>query len=190
MSINRLDSAVIFAGGKSSRMGEDKSLLPFNGYSTLAEYQYNRLSKIFNRVYISAKSDKFNFQSNIIEDIYSISSPLVAIVSIFETLDIDEIFVLSVDAPFVDREVIKHIYNTALPSKDAVVALSPNGAEPLCAIYKKETLPSAKKLLEKDSHKLKILLNTINTQYVEFTSKDKFKNLNYPQEYREALLLD
>ncbi len=26
---------VIFAGGKSSRMGKDKALLPFGGYSTL-----------------------------------------------------------------------------------------------------------------------------------------------------------
>ncbi|MDP1784432.1 MAG: NTP transferase domain-containing protein, partial [Sulfuricurvum sp.] len=36
---------ILFAGGKSSRMGSDKSLLPFGGYPTLAQYQYERLSK-------------------------------------------------------------------------------------------------------------------------------------------------
>jgi len=57
----KFDTAIIFAGGKSSRMGRDKALLPFGGYDTLTEYQYRRLSKIFNRVYISTKNDKFNF---------------------------------------------------------------------------------------------------------------------------------
>ena len=46
---------VILAGGKSSRMGEDKSLLPFPPYKTLTHYQYQRLNKIFKNVYISSK---------------------------------------------------------------------------------------------------------------------------------------
>jgi len=41
----KFDTAIIFAGGKSSRMGRDKALLPFGGYDTLTEYQYRRLSQ-------------------------------------------------------------------------------------------------------------------------------------------------
>jgi len=54
---------VIFAGGKSSRMGEDKSLLPFSSFKTLTEFQLSRLSKIFKNVYISTKEkNKFEFK--------------------------------------------------------------------------------------------------------------------------------
>ena len=60
---------VIFAGGKSSRMGRDKSLLPFGGFETLTQYQYERLKKIFANVYISCKNrSKFDFDANFIED--------------------------------------------------------------------------------------------------------------------------
>jgi len=60
---------VIFAGGKSSRMGENKALLPFAGFETLTEYQYTRLSKIFSSVYISCKDKSiFSFDANFIED--------------------------------------------------------------------------------------------------------------------------
>ena len=59
-------TAVILAGGKSSRMKQDKALLPFGDTNSLAEFQYRRLSKIFSKVYISSKNNKFDFDVNII----------------------------------------------------------------------------------------------------------------------------
>ncbi len=184
-SKKKFNTAVIFAGGKSSRMGEDKALLPFNGYTSLAEYQYNRLSKIFNMVYISAKSNKFNFDVNIIKDCYNISSPLIALISIFETIDIDEIFVLSVDAPFVDKTIIEKLYSSSLPSKDIIVSVSKNGIEPLCAIYRKTILQTAKKFLRDNNHRLSTLISSLDSQFIEFNSKEHFINLNTPQDYNE-----
>jgi molybdopterin-guanine dinucleotide biosynthesis protein A len=178
---------VIFAGGKSSRMGNDKSLLPFGEFSSLAQYQYHKLSSIFDKVYISAKSNKFNFDVTIIEDCYIDSSPLVGLVSIFETIDIDEVFILSVDAPFVDFTIIEKLYSDALPSKDVTIALSPNGVEPLCGIYRRTILPKAKEFLDKNNHRLQALLKEVDTQKVVFFKKDAFINLNYLDEYQKAI---
>lgn len=186
-TLNRI--AVIFAGGKSSRMGEDKALLSFGGFNSLAEYQYVRLSKIFDRVYISAKSNKFDFDVEVIEDCYEESSPLVGIVSVFESLDIAEIFVLSVDAPFVDRATIEKIYGDALLSKDIIVASSPNGVEPLCGIYRRTILPKAKESLKQGNHRLQSLLGSVETQIVEFNREEIFMNLNYPKEYQIAITI-
>lgn len=187
MNSEKLKVCVIFAGGKSSRMGMDKSLLPFGEFSSLAEYQYNRLSKLFNIVYISAKSNKFNFDVTIIEDCYIDSSPLVGLVSIFETIDIDEVFILSVDAPFVDCTIIRKLYTHALSSKDVTIALSPNGVEPLCGIYRRTILPKAKEFLDKNNHRLQALLKEVDTQKVVFFQKDAFVNLNYLDEYQKAI---
>lgn len=101
--------AIIFAGGKSSRMGEDKSQLSFGAYASLSEYQYRRLGRLFDAVYLSAKSDKFDFRCKIIIDNYEIHSPLAALISVFEQLDASEVFILSVDAPFVDKSEIEQI---------------------------------------------------------------------------------
>jgi len=177
--------AVIFAGGKSSRMGEDKSLMPFGEYNSIAEYQYNKLSKIFDKVYISTKEDKFNFQANLIYDKYSESSPLVGLVSIFETIKEDKCFVLSVDAPFIDEVIINILMKES--KNITTIAESPNGIEPLCGVYYRSILPLAKILLKDNNHRLTYILREANARKIYFNNKNAFKNLNFIEDYKEAL---
>jgi len=179
--------AVIFAGGKSSRMGKDKSLLPFGQYNSLAEFQQQKLSTLFEKVYISAKEDKFDFECIVIEDNYTENSPLVGMISIFETLDVEEVFILSVDAPFVNKETIEKLLEHNENILDVIVAQSPGGLQPLCGLYKKSILPLAYVQLEKGNHRLRDLLNLANTLFVKFDTDTPFINLNHPEEYQKAL---
>lgn len=179
-------TAVILAGGKSSRMQRDKALLPFGGYASLAEFQYNRLSKLFSKVYISSKFNKFDFEVDIIEDRYESSSPLVALISIFERVkELDEVFILSVDAPFINESVINKLYRNNR-SVDVVVAESNNGLEPLCAIYHRRCLVEAKRALEANRHRLQSLFEKLNVKKVKIEDESAFMNLNYPSEYETA----
>jgi len=179
--------AIIFAGGRSSRMGHDKALLPFAGYNTLTQYQHKKLQSLFEKVYISAKKNKFDFPSILITDKYEISSPLIALISVFETLQVNEVFILSVDAPFVDTKVIKRLLEENEDGVDAVIAQSPNGIQPLCGIYKRSLLPSAREHLAENSHRLRYLLQKANSKFVVFEENNPFTNLNHPHEYEEAL---
>lgn len=178
--------AVIIAGGKSSRMQRDKALLPFGGVGSLCEFQYVKLQKLFDQVYVSAKENKFDFEVDVIKDIHEESSPLVALVSIFETLTIEACFVLSVDAPFVDEKVIEQLYQSA-GDEDVTIALSDNGLEPLCAIYRRSFLEEAKKALALGQHRLHALFETLKLKEVKIEERDAFANLNYPEEYQRAL---
>lgn len=180
---------VIMAGGKSSRMQRDKALLPFADARSLAEYQYTRLSSFFENVYISAKSNKFDFSVRVIADCYKDSSPLVGLVSVFETLEVDEVFVLSVDAPFVDREMIQTLYAQAKDESSVIVALSKNGVEPLCGIYRRSVLQKAQIFLREGNHRLQALLQSVETQTVEISNTEGLMNLNHPFEYEEAMRL-
>jgi len=178
--------AVIIAGGKSSRMQRDKALLPFGVYNSLCEFQYRKLEKLFSKVYVSSKTHKFDFNVEIIEDTQAQSSPLVALVSIFDTLEIDECFVVSVDAPFVDKETIEKLYlNTT--NEDITVAVSNKGIEPLCAIYRKSFLVKAKKALGEGQHRLQSLFKVLDVNKVWIEDEKVFENLNYPEEYENAL---
>ena len=179
--------AVVFAGGKSSRMGQDKALLPFGGYASLAQYQYERLKEIFESVYLSAKEEKFGFNAPLIADRYEVSSPLAGILSVFETLDADEVFILSVDAPFVNEKVIGKLLEENRADADAVIAQSPDGLQPLCGIYKRSLLPLARQHLEMNSHRLTHLLKETNSRFVRFDEDAPFANLNHPHEYEKAL---
>ncbi|MEJ2527806.1 MAG: NTP transferase domain-containing protein [Sulfurovaceae bacterium] len=166
-----IKDAIILAGGKSSRMGKDKALLPFRGFASMSEFQYRKLEKLFSNVYICAKEEKFDFNAAIIRDIYPIHSPLAGLISIFETLDVDSV-----------------IKNQAQKSSDydALIALSPSGLEPLCGVYRRSILPLAKELFSKDIHKLNHLLKLSKMKEIAFEEQDKFLNLNTPQDYEMA----
>ena len=185
--MTKIKNAVIFAGGKSSRMGEDKSLLPFGGYPSLAQYQHARLSELFDNVYISAKEEKFDFECKVIKDLLKETSPLIGLISIFETLEADEVFILSVDAPFVDEKIIETLSEHDQTMLDVVVAQSPSGIQPLCGIYKRSILPLAYAQLKKGNHRLGDLLDLARTCFVRFEKDIPFANLNHPSEYQEAI---
>ncbi len=177
---------VIFAGGKSSRMGKDKSLLPFEN-SSLVKFQYERLKEIFSEVCISTKIDKFDFKAHMIFDKSDIFAPTVAFKAIFEKFD--NFFAISVDTPFVDEEVIKKLINVYKNNKtvDAVIAKT-KFPHPLIGIYQKSILPTIERELEKENYKLVYILKNSNTIFVKFEEEEKFFNINYPDDYKNALL--
>ena len=179
-------TAIIIAGGKSSRMQRDKALLPFGKFNSLAEFQCVRLEEMFENVYLSAKGNKFDFDIRLIVDKYEDASPLVALVSVFKSLTLDEVFVLSVDAPFVGREVIEKLYEASTAHADIIVAKSSRGLEPLCAIYRRSFLEKAEEALSQNRHRLQTLFDQLNVIEVSIEEDEMFLNLNYPEEYADA----
>jgi len=181
-------NAVIFAGGKSARMGKDKALLPFGESNSLSHFQFEKLNTLFNTVYISAKSDKFDFEVDLIKDRYPEDSPLVGLLSIFESAEVENVFILAVDSPFVNKAVISKLMAQENDAYDAVIAKSPSGLQPLCGLYKKSIVPFVSKQYAKGDHKLTTLLSLANTLVVDFEEDALFANLNHPKEYQAALV--
>ena len=183
---------VIFAGGKSSRMGEDKAFLPFGDFDTLIEFQLSRLSKIFKSVYISCKDkNKFDFSANFIEDIKtdSIFAPTAGFVTIFDTLSCESFFALSVDSPFISEKEINKLIKNDSKDVDATIATLYNKTQPMCGIYHRSLEDKFKNMLKNDNHKLGLLLKNSNTIFVDFKDEKAFLNLNHPHEYEKALQL-
>jgi len=183
---------VLFAGGKSSRMGEDKAHLPFAGSSTLAQYQYERLEKIFTRVYISAKdADRFKgFDANVIEDIMAkeVYAPTAGFVNTFNTLQsADAVFVLSVDTPFVTETIIGKLVNAPRDGYDAIIVRTPGGIHPLCGIYMRSLEEPMLQMIQDNDHKLGKLLSRSKVCYIDIEDEDALINMNTPQEYEKAL---
>jgi molybdopterin-guanine dinucleotide biosynthesis protein A len=183
-------TCILFAGGKSSRMGQDKALLPFGIYNTLAQYQYERLKKLFAHVYISAKSaNKFDFDAAVIEDTQTedVYAPTAGFTALFEQLEDERFFVLSVDTPFVGEEEIKKLLDADNKECDAVIAKTGSGSHPMCGIYHRSLAPAFTKMLQEHNHRLGMLLKQSNTLFVTFEEETPFANLNHPHEYEEAL---
>ncbi len=169
-------------------MGTDKALLPFRGFDTLTQFQLAKFKPYFQKVYIGCRDKtEFNFEAEFIEDLkeYEDFAPHIGLISAFETLDVDVIAILSVDAPFFDIEHFEKLYKE-LNSKDAVVAKSLDGKQPLCAIYKRSILPHLKELTKEKKYRFVHLFNKLDVKFVEFEDENIFTNLNTPLDYERV----
>lgn len=183
---------VIFAGGKSSRMGEDKAYLPFGDSPSLAQYQYDRLKKTFDRVYISAKDANHfdDFDASVIEDYIAkdIYAPTAGFVNIFKQLKADHtVFVLSVDTPFVTKEIIDKLLAVPRDDFDAIIVRTSAGIHPLCGIYRRSLEEPMLEMIQNDDHKLSRLLKKSKVHYMDIDDEDALMNINTKEEYERAL---
>jgi len=174
---------VILSGGKSSRMGEDKSLLPFE-QSNIIQYQYQRLKNIFSKVYISAKTNKFDFQADIILDNSEIYSPLVALQSILTKFK--SVFIITVDNPFITAQTIHTLVNNS-DNFDITIALTPNKIHNLCGVFKNSILENITNNIKQHNHKIGYLIKNQLTNTILFDDEKEFLNINTKEQYNQAL---
>ncbi len=181
---------VIVAGGKSSRMGSDKSLLPFGSHKTLTQYQLSKNEPYFKSLHISCKTkDKFDFDASFIEDSdeFDEYSPLIALYSILKEFD-TLVCILSVDTPFVTHDIYEKLL-TCKDGYDVLIARSPYGSHQLCGIYSPSILPILKKQILNNNHKIKNTLERVKVKYIDFEDDKPFTNLNHKEEYERAVKL-
>lgn len=180
---------VILCGGKSRRMGEDKSLLPFSNSNSLTQYQYDKLKPFFDEIYLSSKIDKFDFDFNkekyLILDKGEEFSPIVALQTIFKTIKTKEVFIITVDTPLVSIDSIIKLINEAKSSEICVAQTL--RTHNLCGVFSTKLEKFINKMLADDIHKVGYLLKNNNTKYIQFSNDDEFINLNNKDEYEKAL---
>ena len=125
----------ILAGGKSQRMGTNKSLIKF-GETTLIERVSSLMSEIFEKIIIiSNEPELYNFLNiEIIEDIYKGYGPLSGIHSALTVSKTERNFILTCDMPLISRNAIEFILD--YPSiSPIVVPKAEKFIQQLCGIY-------------------------------------------------------
>lgn len=182
---------VILCGGKSSRMGEDKTLLPFGEYNSLIQFQYNRISSFFSHVFLSTKNHKFDFikennPSILYDNNNDMYSPLIALKSILEQINNDKIFILTVDTPFVEISTLIKLIEES-ENYEITVASFEDKVQNLCGVFSKSLLERIDDMLNNDIHKIGFLLKKSETKIIEFMAEEEFINLNTKSEYYRAL---
>ncbi|WP_419258565.1 NTP transferase domain-containing protein [Campylobacter fetus] len=176
-----MKNALILAGGKSSRMGSDKTLLAYKDYPSITHFLFERLSKIFKDVKISAKNDKFEPKLPILVDDFDDFSALKVIANLDKNYN-EPVFIIAADTPFVKFETIKELY---LNLKNNDISL-PKGSEfvhGLCGFYNPKVSLAAQSLLKNGMQKIALLRDLCPTVITEFKDKKQFLNLNTQAEY-------
>jgi molybdenum cofactor guanylyltransferase len=182
-------TCVILCGGKSSRMGEDKALLPFSSSNSLTQYQYERLKPFFKEIYLSSKINKFNFledESLILDENKEIFSPILALNTIFNKLKKQKVFIITVDTPFVSIESISKLIEES-DGVDICVAQTEK-IHNLCGIFSSNISKSIDFMIENDIHKIGYLIKNNNSKIVTFPDNNEFININNQDDYKKSKL--
>ncbi|MBP1950764.1 molybdenum cofactor guanylyltransferase [Virgibacillus litoralis] len=186
-------SGVVLSGGKSSRMGTNKSLLTLEGKPVI-EHITNELQLVSHTVsVISNNPSSFDFLNlDLYGDRYLNSGPLAGLESAMYNIGADVYIFAACDMPFVHKDVFNYLLQS-LGEYDAVIPIYKEKMHPLSGIYTCNVLPNIQQLLANNQLKVRELFDHINVKYVrdfghisEHILTRHFFNMNYPDQYKEA----
>lgn len=183
-------NGLVLMGGKSTRMGQDKSALNYHG-KPQSEYVYELLGGFCEEVYFSCRAEQTldNVHSNKkIEDRFNNLGPMGGILSALMTNPERAWLVVACDLPFIDRETLQFLVNERDTSKIATAFLDSEDKfpEPLVAIWEPKSYTALYHFLSLGySCPRKVLINS-DIQLVKAPDNRALTNANEPQDYEQA----
>ena len=189
---------IILAGGKSSRMGEDKALLEYEGkyfIEKIAEELSFFDEKIIARGNNSLLTGITDSDWKIIPDIYPDHGPMGGMHAALKACESDAMFVVTCDMPLITGELAEKIFEEAEKpedgkSYDAVIAVTSDGKyHPLCGVYKKELCQEMEEYLQQDNNRMMAVLENKCVKYLELNeeSSRQLANVNTREEYEKMI---
>ncbi|MFZ2149196.1 MAG: molybdenum cofactor guanylyltransferase [Sedimentisphaerales bacterium] len=181
-------TAIIMAGGGSSRMGTDKSMLPIKGQSII-EAICEQLRGSFEQILISAnEADKLSFLGfEVVPDKVPEQGPLMGIASALEASANELNFVVACDIPKINLACVNRMLTEAVESQADIVVPTTGDEkyEPLFAIYRKSALQAINKALSSGKRKITDVFTLCTVKHIELDNTDWLVNLNTMADYEE-----
>ena len=188
---------IVLCGGKSTRMGTSKALLPF-GNETMLQRVVRLLSEVVKPIVVVAAGDQElpSLPSNVIvtRDEREARGPLEGLRAGLKALpsDVEVAYVTSCDVPLLVPGFVQQMLGLADDYDVAVMEID-GFTHPLSAVYRRSTLQPIEELLAKDRLRPVFLFDAVKTRKVqrsEMTSDPDLRtlrNLNTREDYEKAL---
>ena len=180
-------SAVLLAGGKSRRMGEDKATILFRSVP-LWKIQLDLLRKLQPaELLVSAQNDPSwrPVDVKFVADEQPSRGPLSGIAATLSQITTEHLLALAIDMPFMTEDYLRALCRRIERGRGVVPVIG-DRFEPLTAIYSHAALPDFGAALSGDDFSLQSLITKLvgagKMQTVQVSEKETafFRNLNEP----------
>lgn len=183
-------TAVILAGGGSTRMKSNKALLPYSG-ELFIERIHRQLAAMFSDVILVTNTPElYRFlPCRTVSDIFPDLGSLAGIHAGLSHSRTPYIFVVACDMPHLNEGLIMRLVE-GINGQDVVMPESDGGLEPLHTIYGKGCLPAMEEALSQGKSRI---VECFDWQKVTVVTKEEvagidpeflsFRNINTPEEY-------
>lgn len=133
---------LIMMGGKSIRMGFDKSVIPYHG-KPQCQYLFELVSDLLPQTFVSVRKDQeVGFTDKVIADEFTAKGPLNGLLSAHRAFPDKAWLVLAVDLPFMTVQTICQLIESRKTAEFAIALAETenNLPEPLAAIWEPDAL--------------------------------------------------
>jgi len=180
-------TGIILAGGKSSRMGEDKGFLKLNGKTFMSSI-IAALNPIVGEIIIVSNNSEYDvFNLKRVADSMEDSGPLAGLYSGLLHSETENNIVLSCDVPLISSSVLKKLLEGA-PSEAEVIQFESEGKTmPLVAMYKKKCRHHFLKLLQTNERRLRFAIDQLDVKTITLDSElgKTVRNINTISELKD-----
>lgn len=179
-------TAIILAGGQSSRMGQDKGLMSLQG-KALTGHILEQVRTVTGNILIITSNPLYKvFGYPCYRDLFPGKGPLGGIYTGLMYSNTQKNLVLACDTPFISRATLQSLL-ARCGSEDAIITEHGGKPEPLCAIYDKNCIPLLKKHLQEGKLKILDALNVLKVSVANFDKSgwlgtNEFANINTREE--------
>jgi molybdopterin-guanine dinucleotide biosynthesis protein A len=180
-------NGLVLAGGKSSRMGYDKSLIDYHG-KPQREYLFDILSRLCKKVFISCrKNHQVPNHLNPLIDQFEIESPLNGILTAMTHDPHVSWLVVAVDMPMANERAIQYLLDHRDKEKVATCYIDSEhkNPEPLFSIWETKAVPLVKEFCAKGKFSPRDFLKGQDIQLLTPPSADVNININTPDELNQ-----
>jgi len=172
-------TAIILAGGKSSRMPINKKYLKIEN-SFLLDRVISNASDLFENIIVSTSEEFSSEHKNIkiVLDTYINRGPLAGILTGLKNSLNDNNFIIAADIPEISKELISELYSFTEKHEIVVPRSGEKKLEPLFGFYKKSIIPYLEENLSKGNNKVLDIYKHSLLKIVDMKRSDWFFNLN------------
>jgi molybdopterin-guanine dinucleotide biosynthesis protein A len=188
-------SALILAGGQSSRLGRDKALLTLDGEPMLAHIVHKLSTLSDDLIVVTNDAGRYGSLAlpvRVVPDERPGEGSLMGIYSGLKLARCRHALAVACDMPFLNLGLLRYMLSLA-PGHDAVVPRVGRFLEPLHAIYSRACLPHIARLLGQGQHQIIAFFRDVLVRYVEKDELDgfdprrlSFVNVNTPGDWQRV----
>lgn len=182
---------MIIAGGKSSRMGQDKRFLTVDNCSLLELTLQKTAQQAFAEAYLCGESSQVagfiklakRYELELVEDSRQGAGPLEGIRAGLARLKADYALALSCDMPLFRYEVLEPLLSDVQGAL-AIIPVVKGRRQPLAGLYHRDLLPVVETALRRGDYKIGQVIDSVPHKLVELPDTDAFFNVNNPADLR------
>lgn len=177
---------LVLAGGKSTRMREDKAGIEYHGIPQ-ARSSYELLAQCCQNVFLSIREEQRENRANSglpqIFDRFLGFGPIGGILSAMTAHPGVAWLVLACDMPFLTARDLRGLLERRNPETLATAFISPKGfPEPLCTLYEPKSVMTLHRYMAQGEYSLINILSDSAIESVEPPRPEILTNLNAPAE--------